>query len=106
MRLSYCISRILQIVPTLLLIGIVVFALARAMPGDTISSVTVLAEDNQARVYPLIIEFMAPVTGLDDVTQVIVRLPDNVIGAPRDLGITVHVRGPISNKAFISIAGP
>jgi peptide/nickel transport system permease protein len=38
MRLSYCISRLLQIVPTFLLIGVVVFALARAMPGDTIST--------------------------------------------------------------------
>lgn len=38
MRLSYCISRLLQMIPTLLLIGIVVFALARAMPGDTIST--------------------------------------------------------------------
>ena len=76
------------------------------LPGDTISNVTVVAEDDQGRVYPLTVEFITPVTAVDDVTQVIVRLPDNVIGAPRNLGVTVRVRGPISNKAFISIAGP
>ena len=37
MRLSYTIARLVQIVPTFILIGLVVFLLARAMPGDTIS---------------------------------------------------------------------
>ena len=73
------------------------------LPGDTIANVTVVAEDDQGRVYPLTVEFITPLTGPDDVSQVIVRLPDNVIGAPRNLGVTVRVRGPISNKAFISI---
>ncbi len=76
------------------------------LPGDTISNVTVVAEDDQGRSYALTVEFITPVTALDDVTQVIVRLPDAVIGAPRNLGITVRVRGPISNKAFISITAP
>jgi hypothetical protein len=40
------------------------------------------------------------------VTQVIVLLPDNVIGAPRDLSLTVQLRGPGSNDAFIKIAAP
>ena len=75
------------------------------LPGDTIANVTVLAEDDQGRAYPLTIDFMTPVTGLDDVTQVIVRLPDEVIGAPRNLAVTVRVRGLTSNQAFISIAG-
>jgi len=38
MRLSYCVSRLLQIIPTFLFIGVIVFFVARAMPGDTIST--------------------------------------------------------------------
>ena len=76
------------------------------LPGDTIANVIVKADDGQGTIYTLTVEAMAPLTGPDDVTQLIVRLPDNVIGAPRDLGVTVLVHGPVSNKAFISIAGP
>lgn len=76
------------------------------LPGDTIANITVRADDGHGTFYTLPVEAMAPVTGPDNVTQLIVRLPDNVTGAPRNLGVTVLVRGPISNKAFISIAGP
>lgn len=76
------------------------------LPGDTIANVVVKADDGQGTIYTLTVEAMAPVTGPPDVTQLIVRLPDNVISAPRNLGVTVLVRGPVSNKAFISIAGP
>jgi CSLREA domain-containing protein len=76
------------------------------LPGDTIANVIVKADDGQGTIYTLPVEAMALVTGPDDVMQLIVRLPDNVIGAPRNLGVTVLVHGPISNKAFISIAGP
>jgi CSLREA domain-containing protein len=76
------------------------------LPGDTIANIVVKADDGQGTIYTLTVEAMAPVTGPDDVTQLIVRLPDNVIGAPRNLGVTVLVHGPVSNKAFISIAGP
>ncbi|HYV14123.1 MAG TPA: choice-of-anchor Q domain-containing protein [Pyrinomonadaceae bacterium] len=76
------------------------------LPGDTIANVIVKADDGQGTIYTLTVEAMAVVTGPDDVTQLIVRLPDNVTGAPRNLGVTVLVHGPISNKAFISIAGP
>jgi len=76
------------------------------LPGDTIANVIVKADDGQGTIYTLTVEAMAPLTGPNDVTQLIVRLPDTVIGAPKNLGVTVLVRGPISNKAFISIAGP
>ncbi len=76
------------------------------LPGDTIANVKVQADDGQGMFYLLPVESMAPVTGPDDVTQLIVRLPDNVIGAPRNLGVIVLVHGPVSNRAVISIAGP
>jgi CSLREA domain-containing protein len=75
------------------------------LPGDTIANIVVKADDGQGTIYTLTVEAMAPVTGPSDVTQLIVRLPDNVIGAPGNLGVTVLVHGPISNKAFISLAG-
>ena len=45
MRLSYAIARLFQIIPTFILIGLVVFLLARAMPGDTISLMNDRATD-------------------------------------------------------------
>ena len=38
MKLNYALWRCLQVVPTLVLIGLVVFFLTRALPGDTISA--------------------------------------------------------------------
>jgi peptide/nickel transport system permease protein len=38
MKLNYVLWRCFQVIPTLLLIGIVVFVLTRALPGDTIST--------------------------------------------------------------------
>jgi len=40
---------------------------------------------------------------IEDVTQVVVRLPDNVTGAPRDLHVKVTLRGILSNEAVIKI---
>jgi endonuclease G len=76
------------------------------LPGDTASVVTVRAEDDQGRVYPLTVEYVGAITGPSDVTQVVVVLPDAVIGAPRDLWVTVSLRGPGSGRALIKIAAP
>ncbi len=38
MRIGYVVTRILQIIPTLLLIGVSVFVLSRTMPGDPIAN--------------------------------------------------------------------
>jgi CSLREA domain-containing protein len=76
------------------------------LPSDTTTSVSVVARDNEGRTYNLAVEALQPVDAVTDVTQVIVRLPDSVIGAPRDLFIKVTLRGPGTNEAFIKIAGP
>ena len=73
---------------------------------DTPDSVTVTATDSEGRIYNLPVETLSPVLTVQDVTQVIVRLPDNVIGAPRDLRVKVTLRGPSSNEAIIKIAAP
>jgi CSLREA domain-containing protein len=70
---------------------------------DTVESVRVVAQDDEGRFYLLPVEALATVV---DVTQVVVRLPDNVIGAPRDLRVTVSLRGLGSNEAVIKIGAP
>jgi len=73
---------------------------------DTAANVSALAEDNVGTPYPLVVESISPVTvpGLNDVTQVVVKLPDNVLGLPRDLFVKVTLRGPSSNRGRIRIA--
>jgi len=75
---------------------------------DTAANVSALAEDNVGTPYPLVVESISPVTvtGLNDVTQVVVKLPDNVLGLPRDLFVKVTLRGPSSNRGRIRIAVP
>ncbi len=76
------------------------------LQNDTIANLTVTADDGAGGIYPLTVEFMGPFAPIDGVTQIIVRLPDNVIGAPRDLFVKVQLRGPASNQAVIKIAAP
>ena len=76
------------------------------LPADNASNVTVVAEDSAGSSYPLTVEFVGAVPNLPGVTHVTVILPDNVIGAPRDLWLKVKLRGPGSNRAFIRIAAP
>ena len=76
------------------------------LPSDTTASVHVTARDDEGRTYDLPVEALSPTAAVGDVTQIIVRLPDNVIGAPRDLRVKVILRGPGTNEAIISIAAP
>ena len=76
------------------------------LPSDTTASVQVTARDDEGRIYNLPVEALNPMATVADVTQVVVRLPDNVIGAPRDLWVKVTLRGPGSNEAFIKIGAP
>jgi hypothetical protein len=75
---------------------------------DTAANVSALAEDSVGTPYPLVVESVSPVTvtGLNDVTQVVVKLPENVLGLPRDLFVKVTLRGPGSNRGRIRIAAP
>jgi hypothetical protein len=72
------------------------------LPGDTAANVMVLAEDDQGRTHNLLVEFVGPLTEVSEVTQVVVRLPDNVMGAPR-LWLKVRSHGSYSNSAAIRI---
>ena len=74
------------------------------LPGDDASDVTVVAEDNEGRIYNLTVEYIGPLPGVADVTQVVVRLPDSVVGAPRDLTVRVSAHGTTSNTGLMGIA--
>jgi hypothetical protein len=76
------------------------------LPGDPISVVNVVGRDDEGRSYDLPVESVSSLPGVSDATQIIVRLPDNMIGAPRDLWLKVTVRERSSNEAFIKIATP
>ena len=75
-------------------------------PTDSVSDVFVQAADVQGNVYLLPVEYLGPLPGLDGITQVVVLLPETVLGAPRDLFVTIRLRGPVSNSAIITIAAP
>ena len=75
-------------------------------PTETAADLVVTAEDTEARVYPLPVEFVGAMNDPLLVTQIVVRLPDNVVGAPRDLKVTVTLRGQATNKGVIKIAAP
>ena len=76
------------------------------LPGDTVANVSVVARDDEGRTYDLPVEALSPLLTVPDVTQVVVRLPDNVIGAPRSLLVKVTLRGASTNEANIRIAAP
>ena len=76
------------------------------LPSDSASNVTVLAEDDQGRSYNLVVEYVGPLPVVGEGTQVVVRLPDNVVGAPGDLWVKVGLHGLFSNSAIIKIAAP
>ena len=71
---------------------------------ESVSAVAAQAEDSQNRVYPLGVEFVGRVPGLEWLTQVIVKLPDGLenVGEVR---VSITVRGASSNKALLRI-GP
>ena len=78
----------------------------RAVAAETRANPLVIAEGDQGRMYPLTVEFVGMLSNAPDVTQIIVVLPDTVVGAPRDLWVRVQHRGPASNKALIAVGGP
>jgi uncharacterized protein (TIGR03437 family) len=72
------------------------------MPGDSFTSVTAQAEDSQQGSYPLTVEYVGTVPQNEWLTQIVVRLPDQ-LGAAQTLRVNVTYRGAVSNKAMISV---
>lgn len=72
------------------------------IPGETLSAITVRAEDAQLNVYPLTVEFATKLPALDPLTQLVVKLHDN-LPAGQTVMISVTLRNQTSNKVTVRI---
>lgn len=71
--------------------------------GESTSALTAQAEDAQHNIYPLTVEYVGKVPGFDWVTQIVVKLPDDLKGGG-DVWVTISLHGLTSNKAMITIS--
>lgn len=76
------------------------------LTSNDLASVTAGARDSEFRAYPLQVEALVPAANVPGVTQVVARLADSIIGAPRELLVTVTVKGFTTNEALIFVSGP
>ncbi|HKR14605.1 MAG TPA: PQQ-dependent sugar dehydrogenase [Pyrinomonadaceae bacterium] len=72
------------------------------LPGEDSSAITARAEDGNLNVFPLDVEFAGKVPGLQQFTQVIVRLHPG-IPANQPIFVSVTLRGQTSNKARVQM---
>jgi len=71
-------------------------------PEEGASVVTAQAEDSQQRIFPLIVEYAGRVPRFDWLTQINVRLTDELESAG-DLRLSVRVRGVQSNTVLLKV---
>jgi hypothetical protein len=71
-------------------------------PGEGASAVTAEAVDTAQNVHALEVEFVGPLPGTDDVTQIVLRLA-NDLPAFGDVRLRVRAHGLSSNEVFISL---
>ena len=69
---------------------------------ETASVVSVEAEDLQHRIYSLPVEFIGPVPNYSLITEIVVRLPDELTNLS-SVQLNIIVRGVPSNKVLINI---
>ena len=72
------------------------------LPGENASAVTAQARDSLSRNYSLNVEFVGKVTPLEWLTQVIVRLPDELAQAG-DVWISIKLHGQTSNEVLFGV---
>jgi hypothetical protein len=65
------------------------------------SAVVAQAEDAQHKIYNLPVEFVGKGVNFSWLTQVIVKLPDELRNVGDQIGVSISVNGRTSNKAFI-----
>jgi Tol biopolymer transport system component len=75
---------------------------AAGVTAPAAAGITAEAEDAGGRRYALAVEHAAPVPGLDWLTQVTVRLPDDLDGLEY-VWVTLNVRGTLTNRAVITL---
>jgi hypothetical protein len=72
------------------------------MPGENASAVTARARDSRSREYSLKVESVRKVPNLDWLTQVVVRLPDELANAG-DVWISINLHGQTSNEVLFNV---
>jgi hypothetical protein len=72
------------------------------LPGEDMSAVTAEAEDGLLVRYPLSVEHVGPVSGFEWLSQVVVKLPDN-LGDVGDVLVGITLHGATSNRVRIGI---
>jgi glucose/arabinose dehydrogenase len=72
------------------------------MAGEDSSAVTARAEDASLNVYLLTVEFVGKVPGIDELTQIVVRLPDNTPSG-QTLFVSATLRGKTTNKVRVRL---
>jgi uncharacterized protein (TIGR03437 family) len=72
------------------------------LPSETMSAITVKAENAQMNAFPLVVEFVGKPPGMEPLTEVVVKLPDN-LPTGETLFVSVKLRGQESNKVRIRI---
>lgn len=70
--------------------------------GEGLSAITAQAEDSQHRIYTLPVEATSEVPNFSWITQVTVKLPDELQNLG-DVSIKIGLRGVASNQALVSI---
>jgi hypothetical protein len=70
------------------------------LPSENSSAVSARAEDAAMNVYPLEVEFVGKVPGLDQFTEIVVKLPDNT-PSNQSLFVSATLRGLTTNKVRI-----
>ena len=72
------------------------------LPNETFTAMTAKAEDAQMNVFPLVVEFVGKPPGMDPLSEVVVKLPDN-LPTGQSVFVSVTLRGQTSNKVRIRI---
>jgi hypothetical protein len=72
------------------------------LPGEDASAVTAEAEDSQHRIYPLQVEYVGKVPGFDWLTQIIVKLPDEIRNVG-DVLVSIKLHSVGTNKVLVGI---
>jgi hypothetical protein len=72
------------------------------LPGDDASAFTAEAQDETLQRYPLIVEYVGPVDAFPWLTEIVVRLNDN-LGDVGDVLVGITFHGAASNRVRIGI---
>jgi titin len=75
------------------------------LPGEDASAITVRAGDAQQRAFSAPVEYVGKVLGLDTITQVVVKLPDEALNAG-EIFLALSYHGRASNRVIVGIRAP